>query len=592
MWYRRSLSVKLLGTIAAALFLPLVLTIVWTGSELSKTMFGLTEDLYASALGHAADNLNTEMEYIRSISDSYSFDQLLLAYLYDDYQVERPVDMLLEAHSYIRNKLTAPTMGFGALHKAVLYVNNPGLWISGGYLYSIAELDPDIVGQIAKAGNAGWWTDASTPLLHKTSRFTYLLTNSIPVVTYNRFLYDSFAAGRALLSLQLPLSRLSQYLPGLPGISYLINRDGMTLAASGGEHTSPAYYPHFDKVREQGGPFEENGGGSGMLISALRLNNGWMLVNEMPRDRLFANVDKVRDLSLRIALTIGAVACCIMLVLWRTVLRRIKLLVQKIERFARGDLSLSGQPAAGPSRDEMEMLSVRLDQMAGQLETLIHENYELGIKRKNSELRALQAQINPHFLYNTLSTIKWMTLAHSGEEIREITDAIARFYRISLNRGRDIIRVSEEIECTKAYLAIQHFRTSGRIQVHWQIGEEALEYTIPKLVLQPIVENALLHAPTDPQPMTILISVGLKDGILVLSVTDDGRGISEEKLRALLEGRSAENPSMGYGLNNVCQRLELYFGESISLDIHSKSGQGTSVRLFLPAAPSGTLAEG
>ncbi len=589
MWHRHSLSVKLLCAVGVALFVPLLLTIIWTGAELSDTMFALTDELYANAMGHAADNLNTEMDYIRSIADSYAFDTLLQAHLYADYETSQKVGLLLEAHDYIRNKLTAPTLGFNALRRAVLYTDNPSLWISGSYLYSISELDPDMVEKIVGAGSTGRWIDASAPLLSTSSRLTYLLSNSTPTVSYSRLLHPAFSPGRAIINLQLPLSRLTQYLPDLPGVSYLINQDGMTLTTSAGGFAQPIPYPYMKQLHQWGDRLEADE--RGMLVSALLLKNGWTLVHEMPREQLFINVDKVRRMSLQIALTIGMVACCIVLVLWRTVLHRIKLLLHKIEQFTRGNLSLPNPIAVRrPSRDEMEVLSVRLDQMAGQMQRLMRENLELGLKRKDSELRALQAQINPHFLYNTLSTIKWMTLSHSAQEIQEIADAMARFYRISLSRGRDIISISDEIECTKAYLAIQRFRTSGRIQVHWQVDEAALEYNVPKLILQPIVENALLHAPTDPQPMTIFISVRVDGSILMLSVSDDGRGISPEILRALRDDKSAENPSMGYGLNNVRKRLELYFGEGVLLDIDSEPGYGTTVRLSIPATPPVALA--
>lgn len=257
-----------------------------------------------------------------------------------------------------------------------------------------------------------------------------------------------------------------------------------------------------------------------------------------------------------------------------------------------------------PYRDEIGMLGECYNGMIGEIGELVQDLNihiealkdekehvkEIQKQKRRAELQALQAQINPHFLYNTLNMITWQAVAQGAEEISIISNALGKYFRISLSRGREIILVREELEHVKNYLEIQKIRYKNQLTFTIDAPEELMELEIPKLVLQPLAENALYHGIKDQKLHgTIAISVrkgSRKDGkpCLTLCVADNGGGIDAEKLELLnyrLEHYLVDSES-GYGIYNVNSRIELYYGAGYGLRLESRPEGGTRSVLQIP----------
>ena len=239
--------------------------------------------------------------------------------------------------------------------------------------------------------------------------------------------------------------------------------------------------------------------------------------------------------------------------------------------------------------DEITELGMSFNIMIGKIKELLDSKIKEQENLKKAELRALQAQINPHFLYNTLDTIIWMAESKQTDDVVKIVTALSSFFRISLSKGMDWITIGEEVERTRNYLTIQQMRYRDILDFRIEVDDEVLEYTILKLILQPLVENALYHGIKNKrQGGTIVVRARCKNKDEVqLEVQDDGIGFTPEKLaqlRADLDDDSGDiKLESGFGIGNVNRRIRLYYGKPYGLTIESTYNSGTRVTLVIPA---------
>lgn len=236
------------------------------------------------------------------------------------------------------------------------------------------------------------------------------------------------------------------------------------------------------------------------------------------------------------------------------------------------------------SKDEVGTLIRSFSRMMDELDKLISEVYEAKIELQHTEMRALQAQINPHFLYNSLSIINWKAIEAGEDEISRVTLDLSTYYRTSLNRGETMTTVENEVNNIRAYLRIQLIMHDHNFRVMEEIDASLFHYEIPKLILQPLVENAIDHGLDLSQRSERQLSITVQeDGTkLVFGVTDNGNGMSKEQADKILGYQSP-----GYGVHNVYDRIKLLYKEEGSMEIVSREGEGTSVKIVIPKQTKG-----
>jgi len=219
------------------------------------------------------------------------------------------------------------------------------------------------------------------------------------------------------------------------------------------------------------------------------------------------------------------------------------------------------------------------NQMIGSIQDLIEKvKKEEKIITKN-ELEIIQAQINPHFLYNTLDAVSALALIGDNENCLKVTQALGNFYRNSLNSGLDLVKIEDEIECIKSYITILNIRYDNKIIMVYDIEEEIKEYKVLKLILQPIVENAAHHGIRNKKGQgTISIKGYLDEDEIIFIVTDDGLGMTEEKVKEILEGKTKQGKS-GFGLYSSIQRISLYYDIKKPITITSEIGNVTEITI-------------
>ena len=292
---------------------------------------------------------------------------------------------------------------------------------------------------------------------------------------------------------------------------------------------------------------------------------------------------EIRRTVLIIAMASVVMVCLLWLVAVRTsksITRPLKELCENIRMVGEGDFTI--RPVASQN-DEVQTLSESFDRMVGRIGTLMMDIRQEQVNLRRTELKLLQAQINPHFLYNTFDTVIWLAEDHKDEQVVELITSLSTFFRTTLSKGEDFIRLREEALHVKSYLEIQQVRYCDIMEYEISIPEQLGEYTVLKLTLQPLVENALYHGIKNKRGKGKITVCGHKDGqLLELMVRDNGIGIRPDLLSKLRDSIYSGN-KVGFGLANVHERIQLYYGKEYGLRINSEYGVGTEVVVRLPA---------
>jgi two-component system sensor histidine kinase YesM len=235
------------------------------------------------------------------------------------------------------------------------------------------------------------------------------------------------------------------------------------------------------------------------------------------------------------------------------------------------------------SRNDFENLNNSFNKMVKRLDMLLEERYQFGMEIKSLEIKMLQSQINPHFLYNSLNIINNLGLKNNIPEVSMTVDALAKFYSLSLSKGKDTISIASEIEIVRAYMTIQNMRFGDCAEFIVNVPQNLMEYKTPKLILQPIVENALWHGilESESRKGTIKLDVKLDDGDILFIVEDDGKGMTQEKLQESLQ-EDLSDVQHGYGTKNINDRLTIMYGDKYGLSYKSDLGKGTIAYIRIP----------
>ena len=290
-----------------------------------------------------------------------------------------------------------------------------------------------------------------------------------------------------------------------------------------------------------------------------------------------------------VVLTLGAVAFAV-IATWRisqSIYRPIKKLHDVTNTITKDDLQAL---VTRDNVDEIAELGMSFNIMVGRIRELLDAKLKEQENLTKAELRALQAQINPHFLYNTLDTIIWMAESKKTDDVVQLVSALSSFFRISLSKGKDWITIGEEVELTRNYLTIQKMRYRDIMDFAIDVDGPVLDSTVLKLILQPLVENALYHGlKQQRQRGTIVVRAKRMNATeAMLQVQDDGVGMPVEMVtqisNALNHDVDGIHPESGFGLLNVNKRIKLYYGRQYGLSLSSQYGSGTCVGIVIPLA--------
>lgn len=304
----------------------------------------------------------------------------------------------------------------------------------------------------------------------------------------------------------------------------------------------------------------------------------WHLVMLVPNEDILVSAILYRNQLFVIVLIMFFCSIPFVYLISNSITRRLRLLKKHMKYVTANGFDV--EPLQN-GNDEIGELTRSFDEMAGKTKELLKEQYRLGYEIQNLELRILQSLINPHFLYNSLDMIYWMSMKSQVPGIAKAVKALSQFYKLSLGHGEDIVTLEKELEHVQSYVNIQNMRFENNITFVIDVPQELYSCKIVKIVLQPLVENAIMHGIREKEggKGTISISANDLDGILQITLKDDGVGMDEEKIASLLE-KPRENK--GYGIWNINERIRLTYGNSYGLHISSVINEGTTVVISIP----------
>lgn len=307
---------------------------------------------------------------------------------------------------------------------------------------------------------------------------------------------------------------------------------------------------------------------------------GWKTVGVFALEEVMRNVNSML-VMLTIAMLVSIVIISLVaLPLSNSVTKPLLKLQRLMKQAESGDLSVHFN---SQYQDEIGELGNSFNHMLRRIDELIHQVYEEQRHKRDAEMKSLQEQIKPHFLYNTLDTISWMAREYEATDIVQLVDALTSMYRIGLSQGRDVITVEEEIRHVSNYLYIQEIRYKSKLKYRIETDPATLNVEIPKLILQPLVENAIYHGIKKKRGGgTVLIESERKENQIRLTVRDDGAGMDKEQLERLHAGLGEEDGQKSFGLYYVKERIRLYYGSDYSIAVSSAPEEGTTVTISLP----------
>lgn len=395
---------------------------------------------------------------------------------------------------------------------------------------------------------------------------------------------------QGILLIDIRYSSLQQILENIT----LGNQGYLYMISSGGELI---YHPNMQMIETgqmseniavaadyRDGSYREKYGGEWREVSVKSVGyTGWKLLSVTPEKGL-----PLSNLKMRLFAVFVVAAFLLVLVLTNTFISsRITTPIQKLEKSVNaietGDLDTVVYMGGSY---EIRHLGRSIGEMAKRIKTLMEDIVEEHESKRKSEFDTLQSQINPHFLYNTLDIIVWMIENEQKQEAVEIVTALARFFRISLSKGRSIITVRDELEHVRNYLMIQQMRFKNKFVYHIDAEEEVMDLVSLKLILQPLVENAIYHGMEFMDgDGEICVKVYREAEDLWFLISDNGLGMTQKQVESLLGEKNhvSSQRGSGIGVKNVNERIRLYFGTDYGLTIRSEPDEGTTISIRLPA---------
>ena len=330
-------------------------------------------------------------------------------------------------------------------------------------------------------------------------------------------------------------------------------------------------------------------GNDGKLYSISRSEKtGWTVVDCTNVKELLSKSRQAQSVYVLTAIILVIVALLFSRFMARSITLPIQKLRDSMKKVQEGDFGVSD--VVVDSKNEIGSLTKSFDVMTHRIHELMEQNVHEQEEKRKSELKALQSQINPHFLYNTLDSIIWMAEGKKNEEVVLMTASLARLLRQSISNEDEVVPIANEVEYARGYLTIQKMRYKDKLEFQIEVDSSILYIPLIKLVLQPIIENAIYHGLKYKESKGLLIVKGfMKDGNAVLQVIDDGVGMDEETLAHIYDKHKVNYHSNGVGVYNVQKRLKLYYGEDYGITYTSELGKGTTATITIPGRQEGQI---
>ncbi len=367
------------------------------------------------------------------------------------------------------------------------------------------------------------------------------------------------------------------------GLNFIVDREGNLISCANSEKVGQSIHPGEADEAEKRTAYQQIAMQTGLLgeteLSIYSVHDeetGWEIIRATNQEEL---IRALRQQQQMMAFIIVLALCAVMLVMFSQVTRMtgsIKRVVETMRKAGKGNLTI--RVMSDRTRPtEIEVIAEEFNSMMDKLKKSVET-------QKNAEIAALEAQINPHFLYNTLDTINWMAIDKDEYEISNMIGTLAHILRYGISDSNGVVKIKDEVEWLKQYIFLQQMKLKNSFDCHINVEPEIMGYPIHKLLLQPFIENAILHGFEGTEgPHRLEMDMGRQEKWIQIRIQDNGCGIPEETVREMNEGifRKTDNKNH-IGMENAITRIHMYYGENVDVKIESTIGKGTTVRILIP----------
>ncbi len=426
----------------------------------------------------------------------------------------------------------------------------------------------------------------STPLLSKT--------DSLPITLICYPIYNDENKKIGFINGAISLYKLSEITEGIDfynGTSWIMDSEGNLYSTNPIQGISVAELANLvshikEPISKNVGIYsfkEEKGKEQVVFYSPIPYSNGWSLCTMTSLKELNLHTQHLIYTILVIWILVLAISIISCFLFSRTITAPIYKLSKAMQLVKDGNFVLPKQVISN-KKDELAFLANNFYTMTEQISSLMDRIKEEEVAKRTAEFQVLQSQINPHFLYNTLDNLQWRAYDYNAIELSEMIEALSDFFRISLSDGKEFISVIKEIEHVRSYLFIQQKRYEDILDFRISYDPDVSAYVTIKLIVQPLVENALYHG-IKPKlsPGIIAVRVLRKEDTIQIIVQDDGVGMSHAELKTLLRSLEQDAPCKGYGLHNIHRRIQMVYGKEYGITITSEEQIGTTATIIIPA---------
>ncbi|MEK8128897.1 histidine kinase [Paenibacillus filicis] len=552
------------------IILPFSILIYYSYSSTRSTVTEQTYTALNVTLAQINTNVEKRLEYYNQLSNLLYMDAQLRNYLSTDY--EQAYDYL-DAFQYINRMLPSLMTLNSNLQNISIYTDNKTLYSDDQYVRHMEELPPALKRRALEAAGNTVYTHSEA---YKTEDAHFTLARSLS--------YFSLQHPYGILTFDISDNELYSLIKMENNNKRVFIIDEQGWIISHGDRSLDSnrlfdLYPIQSQLQDKEKHFDMRINGQNRYFTYKKLSNGWSTVITVPYDELLSNTNKATKKIIWYSVLTISVAILLLYMTTKLLTKRIEVLLQQIRKVERGDFRLSVNPRG---YDEVDQLSFAFHKMASTIQTLIKDVYVKEIARKESELNTLQAQINPHFLYNTLSSISSLAMKDGAMQVHRMVNFLAKYYRVSLNKGKRIIMLKQEMDLVQNYVAIQDIRFRNKLHMHYDLDEGLFQRSTIKLIVQPFIENCINHAMWDESGINIKIQLKREGPDILLRVIDDGIGMTPGQLDSALQ--KSEHAS-GYGIKNVDDRIKLTYGSEYGVSMFSRPGIGTAVTIRIPYNP-------
>ncbi|TDF89810.1 cache domain-containing sensor histidine kinase [Paenibacillus piri] len=473
----------------------------------------------------------------------------------------------------------------------------------GEMLFHTVEIDPEVIQKsftqdnwVSKTVNTGGsvYFGGAEPDIYSSRPARNIFSASIIFrdISNQR---NQYSVARTHYSLESIIHILNESAIGKGSKSVIVDKQGRIIYSTGEERAGEQFDPAILDLTSAGGyAWYKDKHGKFLVMSSKSGVPGWTTIFLTPETYIFDASNQIKRLTFGFAVIAILITAAVSFLFASSITKPIMQLYRSVTSIRLGNLRT--RTAIGRD-DEIGKIALNFNEMLDEIESLIQTKYVNQIKLKESELALLQSQINPHFLYNTLDSIRAIADHHHMENIALMTTSLGNMFRYSTTEG-EFVSIEQELKHISDYVIIQKIRFGPKIQVEWDIEPETLSKPIYKISLQPIVENAILHGLEKKKgPGTLFIRTRIEDESIWFTIKDNGPGMAESKLKRIRmwidhDGADFDDGDMddkgkklGIGLMNVHSRLRIIYGDRYSMSVQSEPGLGTTVSFRIPATP-------